>query len=131
VFVDVERSCELFQKHVSLWPQAWCFVSFMRSSSHFRETNRCVLLSTQVLVYGSCYDEVDHTLAVLKAGRVALIDMKGDGRMAMKGDGRIARILEARIVKCVYCFEKSASQSSIRMWLSKLKGSAVYCPFMA
>jgi len=34
----------------------------------------------------------------LRAERVALIDMKGDGRMAMNGDGRMARILEARIV---------------------------------
>ena len=99
MFVDVERSCELVQKHVSLCPQAWCLISFMGSLfRHLRGTNRCVLLSTQMLVYGSCDDEADHTLAVLKAGRVALIDMKGDGRMAMNGDGRMARILEARIV---------------------------------
>lgn len=67
------------------------FHAFMKITSE--GTNRCVLLSTQRLVYGSCYDEADHTLAVLKAGRVAL--------MAMNGDGRMARILEARIVKCV------------------------------
>ena len=60
---------------------------------HFGGADRCVLLSTHILVYGSCYDEADHTLAVLKAGRVAL--------MAMNGDGRKARILEARIVQCV------------------------------
>jgi len=65
---------------------------------HFGGADRCVLLSTHILVYGSCYDEADHTGAALRAGRVALIDMKGDGRMAMNGEGRMARILDARIL---------------------------------
>jgi len=100
VFVDVERSCALVQDHISLCAQAWYLASLVgsSSSSHLGGTNRCVLLSTQLLVNGRYCDEAGHTGAALRAGRVALIDMYGDGRMAMNGDGRIARILEARIM---------------------------------
>jgi hypothetical protein len=92
--------------------------------NHLRGTDRCVLLSTQMLVYGSCYDEADHTLAVRKAGRVALIDMNGDGRMAMNGDGRIARILEARIVN-VFRDSRRMLRSRPYDVVVKLKRSAV------